>query len=49
MPKAANDDADEGLSFLIDTQVAAGVHYAEVRGFSTRTGPYSLSIEFIAD
>ena len=35
---ATNDDSGEGLNFLIDTQVAAGVHYVEVRGFSTRTG-----------
>jgi len=46
---ATNDDSGEGLNFLIDTKVAAGVHYVEVHGFSTRTGPYSLSIEFIAD
>ena len=46
---ATNDDSGEGLNFLIDIKVAAGVHYVEVRGFSTRTGPYSLSIEFIAD
>ncbi|MDE0662004.1 MAG: FG-GAP-like repeat-containing protein [Gammaproteobacteria bacterium] len=46
---ATNDDSGEGLNFLIDSKVAAGVHHVEVHGYSTRTGPYSLSIEFIAD
>ena len=46
---ATNDDSGEGLNFLMETKVSAGVHYVEVRGFSTRTGAYSLSIEFIAD
>ena len=31
---ATNDDSGEGLDFLIETQVAAGVHYVEVRGSS---------------
>ena len=45
---ARNDDSD-GLNFGITAQVTAGVHYVEVGGFSTRTGPYTLSIEFVAD
>ena len=45
---ASNDDSD-GVNFGIEADVAAGVHYVEVRGYSTRTGPYTLSIEFVAD
>ncbi|MDE0193897.1 MAG: FG-GAP-like repeat-containing protein [Gammaproteobacteria bacterium] len=45
---ARNDDSD-GLNFGIEAAVAAGVHYVEVGGYSTRTGPYTLSIEFEAE
>ena len=45
---AANDDSD-GLNFGIEASVAAGVHYIEVGGVSTATGPYTLSIELVAD
>ena len=48
-PLAINDDAGAGLNFMIETDIAAGVHYVEVRGYSTSTGSYTLSIEFSAD
>ena len=47
---ASNDDGGAGTNFRIETAVEAGVHYVEVRHFSTAgTGPYTLSIEFVAD
>ena len=47
---AQNDDSGSGANFRIETAVAAGVHYVEVRGISsTTTGPYTLTIEFVAD
>ena len=47
---ASNDDGGAGTNFRIETAVEAGVHYVDVRGYAeTRTGPYTLSIEFVAD
>ena len=45
---ARNDDSD-GLNFGIETEVTAGIHYVEVGAFADNTGPYTLSIEFVAD
>ena len=47
---ASNDDGGASANFRVETTVAAGVHYVEVRGFAdAQTGPYTLSIEFVAD
>ena len=46
---ASNNDGGAGANFRIQTAVAAGVHFVEVRGDGARTGPYTLSIEFVAD
>ena len=46
---ATNDDGGSGANFEIEAGVSAGVHYVEVRGYSAATtGPYTLSIEFVA-
>ena len=46
---ASDDDSGSGGNFEIEADVEAGVHYVEVRGFSSgTTGPYTLSIEFVA-
>ena len=45
---AENDDAGGDSNFEVEIQVAAGVHYVEVRGYADNTtGPYTLSIEFV--
>ncbi len=45
---ASNDDGGEGLNFRIQQQVASGVHYVGVRGFSANTsGSYTLHVRFI--
>ena len=47
---ASNDDSGSGNNFLIEVEVSAGVHYVEVSGFAdATTGPYTLSIEFVAN
>ena len=44
-----NDDGGVGVNFRIATNVTAGVYYVEVRGYADTTGPYTLSIELVAD
>ncbi|MYJ96348.1 MAG: hypothetical protein F4053_12415, partial [Proteobacteria bacterium] len=47
---ATDDDDGTDRNFRIEHDVAAGVHYIEVRGFNaSATGRYTLSIEFVAD
>ena len=47
---AADDDNGASTNFMIDVEVAPGVHHIEVRGFNSAiTGPYTLSIVFEAD
>ena len=47
---ASNDDSGSGNNFSIEVPVIAGVHYIEVRGFSTgTTGSYTSSIEFVGE
>ena len=46
---SSNDDVGAGTNFDVETDVEAGVHYVEVSGSGTATGPYTLSIEFVAD
>ena len=41
------NDTGSGRNFLIETTVRPGVHYVEVTG--PIRGPYTLSIEFVAD
>ena len=41
----SNDDGGNGTNFLIVRQAASGTYYVEVRGYSTRTGPYTLSVQ----
>jgi len=42
---ATDDDGGEAVNFRIETDVAAGEHYVEVRGFSDETaGQYRLSV-----
>ena len=47
---ASNDDSGRRANFNISAQVAAGVHYVQVRhSSSTGTGAYTLSVEFESD
>ena len=48
---ASNDDEDDKTrNFAIEAEVAAGIHYVEVRGFDGgTTGAYTLSVEFESD
>ena len=44
---ARNDDGGAGTNFQITVpQAQRGVYYIEVRGYQTRTGPYTLWVEF---
>ena len=47
---AFNDDSGNSVNFLMEADVQAGVHYVDVGGFAdSSTGPYTVSIEFVAD
>ncbi len=46
---AEDDDSGTGTNFEIEAAVWGGVHYVEVRGFGNAAGPYTLTIEFVAD
>ena len=45
-----DDDSGTGTNFRIAVEVEAGTHYVAVIGYDDEsTGPYTLSIEFVAD
>lgn len=46
-PLAADDDAGEGVNFLIGSDRGAGTYFVEVRGHrDAATGPYALEVAF---
>ena len=46
---AQDDESGAANNFRIGVQISAGTHYVEVRGRGGTTGPYTLSMEFVAD
>ena len=48
-PLAVDDDAGTPpANFMLETDVAAGLHYVEVRGSGNATGAYALAVEFVS-
>ncbi|MYE81412.1 MAG: hypothetical protein F4X36_06110, partial [Gammaproteobacteria bacterium] len=46
---AVDDDAGvPPANFMLETDVAAGLHYLEVRGYGSATGAYALAVEFVS-
>jgi len=43
-----DDDDGEGYNFNISRSVTAGTYYVAVRAYQAGTGPYTLSVQFVA-